>query len=281
MRLNVVATVFLFTVVGAGAIFPQEQSAISVQLRKAEYATFLQVGEELEYKVSYSFFSIGTIHFTILGRETRNGRTVFKTRAVIESNPSLSWLKEVHIRFYGEMDDSIFSYYWIGEDSTKSAIDFHSLTFDYDGQKVLYKKGNVLSSGDRKDTQVDTIPLHGPGQDGLSLFFYARDNAREMKEVNVSTFIENKEAKAFINFQNKIEDVDIDAVDYPIETVFLDGKADFVGVAGMTGGFRGWFSNDVARIPILARLNVWLGSIKVQLSAWKRPGWQPPRFVKK
>jgi hypothetical protein len=245
----------------------------------SDQSTFLQVGEELEYAVSYSFFSIGTISFKILEKGTRNGRTIFKAKAIIESNPSLSWLKEVHIRFYGEIDDSIFSQYWMSKDSSSSGIDYHSLTFDYDDSKLVYEKGNIFPSGERKILKRDSIRIDGPGQDGLSLFFYAREHARQKMEVTVPTYIENKEANAHINFQDRIEDVEIDAVRYPVETVFLDGRADFVGVVGMTGGFRGWFSNDRARIPIVARLNVWIGSIKVELKSWKRSGWQPPQFV--
>lgn len=240
--------------------------------------TFVQVGEELEYAVSYSFFSIGTVSFRILDKGVRNGRSIFKATAVIESNPSLNWLKEVHIRFYGEIDDSVFSHYWVSRDSSASSIDYHTLTFDYADSEMVYQRGYIYPSGEQKVERLDTIHVTHPGQDGLSLFFYAREHAREKKEETVPVFIDDKEKNAHINFQDKIEDADIDAVDYPVETVFLDGRADFEGVVGMTGGFRGWFSNDVARIPILARLNVWIGSIKVQLKSWKRPGWQPPRY---
>ncbi|HEY6952622.1 MAG TPA: DUF3108 domain-containing protein, partial [Bacteroidota bacterium] len=210
----------------------------------------------------------------------REGRSIFKTRAIIESNPSLNWLKEVHIRFYGEVDDSIFSQYWISEDSSKSGIDYHSLTFHYGDSILVYEKGQNSQAGVHKVIEQDTLRVNGPKQDGLSLFFYARQYARHKEEVKVPVIIENKESIATINFQDKVEDADLDAVDYPVETVFLDGRADFVGVVGMTGGFRGWFSNDDARIPIVARLNVWLGSIKVQLKSWKRSGWQPPRYKK-
>lgn len=242
---------------------------------------FLRVGEELEYNVSYSFFNIGTVYFKILGSEIRNGRSVFKAKAVIESNPSINWLKEVHIRFYGEMDDSVFSWYWISEDSSKSGIEFHSLTFAYDDSLLVYRKGHTSVAGDRTVIQVDSIRIHGREQDGLSLFYNARKNVRQKKEMVIPTVIDNKEEKTYIDFQNKREDVEIDAVDYPVETVFFDGKADFVGVAGLTGGFRGWFSNDDARIPIIARLSVWLGSIKVELKRWNRPGWVPPRYVER
>ena len=244
----------------------------------ASRASCLQVGEELEYQVSYSFFNIGTIHFKILDREERNRNVVYKAKTVIESNPSLRWLKEVHIRFYGEMDDSMFSYYWIGEDSSSSGVNYNSLRFDYDRGLLVYQKGKVGPSGERRSTRVDSIQIKSRGQDGQSLFFYARENARERRQMNIPTFIENKEVTTNINFHNKIEEVEIDAVDYSVETVFLDGRADFVGVAGLTGGFRGWFSNDGARIPILARMGVWLGSIKVELKSWNRNGWQPPRY---
>jgi hypothetical protein len=99
--------------------------------------------------------------------------------------------------------------------------------------------------------------------------------------VNVPTFIENKKVNTFINFKNSVTDVNIDAVDYPVEVVEFDGKADYVGVFGLTGGFSGQFSNDDARIPIVARMNVILGSIKVELKSWKREGWHPPKFVER
>ena len=268
----------IFVLPGVGGSGSEPGVVRTQQQLPSTESTFLQVGEELEYAVSYSFFSIGTIKFKILDKGVRDGRTFFKATAIIESNPSLNWLKEVHIRFYGEIDDSIFSHYWISRDSSSAGIDYHSLTFNYNDSELVYEKGSIVPSGERKVLETDSIRVFGPGQDGLSLFFYARMHARQKLEVTVPTFIENKEANAFINFKDKIEETDLDAVDYPVETVFLDGRADFVGVAGMTGGFRGWFSNDSARIPIVARLSVWIGSIKVELKHWNRPGWQPPRY---
>ncbi len=264
----------------SGALLKKVRPAIParmLQIAPGE-GTCIQVGEELEYAVSYSFFSIGTVRFKILGKDVRNGRPIFKAQARIESNPSLSWLTEVHIRFYGEIDDSIFSHYWISEDSSKSGTDYHDLAFDYPEHRVIYRKGNVSPSGVSKTDEVDTVKVMGREQDGLSLFYYAREHVRQARHDTIPTFIDNKEKNTYIDFQNKIEDQDIDAVSYPVETVFFNGHADFVGVVGLTGGFRGWFSNDAARIPIVARLNVWLGSIKVELKSWNRPGWEPPRF---
>lgn len=242
-------------------------------------SAMLQVGEELEYKVSYSFFTIGTIRIQVKDKDQRNGRTVYKANAIIDSNPSLDWLVELHIRFATQMDEDVFSYSWVGDDSSKKEVNFRRFNFDYDRNRLLYERGKKLSTGERKVESADTIQVKEKCQDGFSLFFYAREHVLEKKQVNIPTFIENKQVSTFIDFLKERTDMDIDAVDYPVDVIKFEGKADYVGVFGMTGGFRGWFSNDDARIPIVARMNVILGSIKIQLTKWNRPRWQPPKYV--
>ncbi len=239
----------------------------------------LEVGEELEYKVSYSFFNIGTIKTQVLSKETRNGRTVYRTRALIESNPSLSWLVDLHIQFHSEMDGDVYSYYWLADDSSSKEINFRRFRFDYEINRAYLERGKRINGGDRKIESTDTVKITGQCQDGLSLFFYAREHVHGVSQDRIPTLIEDKEATTFINFTNRRTDADIDAVDYPVDVIEFDGKADYVGIFGLTGGFRGWFSNDEQQIPILARMNVILGSIKIQLARWNRPGWQPPKYV--
>ncbi len=242
-------------------------------------SAMLQIGEELEYKVSYSFFTIGTIRIQVKDKEQRNGRTVYKANAIIDSNPSLDWLVELHIRFATEMDEDVFSYSWVGDDSSKKEVNFRRFNFDYDQDRLFYEKGKKLATGERKVESTDTVKVKEKCQDGFSLFFYAREHSLEKRQVNIPTFIENKQVSTFIDFLKERTDMDIDAVDYPVDVIKFEGKADYVGVFGMTGGFRGWFSNDEARVPIVARMNVILGSIKIQLMKWNRPGWQPPKYV--
>jgi len=249
------------------------QPAPAVQSR------MLEVGEELEYKVSYSFFTIGTIRTQVLAKETRNGRTVYKTRALIESNPSLSWLVDLHIQFHSEMDGSVYSYYWLADDSTAKEINFRRFRFDYDTNRAFLERGKRLPGFDRRIESSDTVRITSHCQDGLSLYYYAREHVHDVNQDRIPTLIEDKQATTFINFTNRRTEAEIDAVDYPIDVVAFDGKADYVGIFGLTGGFRGWFSNDEQRIPILARMNVILGSIKIQLARWNRAGWQPPKYV--
>jgi hypothetical protein len=236
----------------------------------------LQVGEELEYSVHYSFFNIGTIRFKVTDKEERNGRTVYRAYAFMDSNPSLSWLKDLHVKFYSEIDQDAFSYGWVSEDSTSKKVTYRKMRFDYENKKMYFEWGEKLSSGEQKKGGDDTITTTSGCQDGLSLFYYARQHALESRKNRIPTFIDTNEVMTNINFGIENLSEEIDAVDYPVDVVKLDGRAEFVGVFGLTGEFEGVFSNDNAGIPITARLKVMLGSVRVELRKWKRGNWVPP-----
>jgi hypothetical protein len=237
----------------------------------------LQVGEELEYSVHYSFFNIGIIHFKVTNKEERNGRSIYHACAIMDSNPSLSWLVELHIRFYTEMDQDAFTYQWLSEDSTGKKVTYREMRFDYEMHKMYYEWGEKLRTGEYKKTGACTINITNHCEDGLSLFYYARTHAFENKQTKIPTFVDTNEVTTNINFGIEHLEEDIDGVNYPIDVMKLDGRADFVGVFGLTGGFEGVFSNDVAGIPITARMKVILGSVKVELRNWKRDNWIPPK----
>ena len=240
----------------------------------------LQVGEELEYSVHYSFFTIGTIKFRVISKEMKGGRPVYRAATIIDSNPSLGWLLSVNIRFYGLMDSTIYSHTWLSDDSTSDGVAFRSMVFDYAANNMYYTKGNRTTDGVTEVTDNDTIDVTGPSQDGMSLFFFAREHVRSTWTVDVPTYMDTTEASTRIRFSGERKPVEIPAVSYPVETMYLDGKADFVGVFGVTGDYEGWFSNDAARIPIMAKMKVLLGSVKIELEKWNRKGWNPPKYGK-
>jgi hypothetical protein len=261
-------------------VFSEDHSVVGEELRPAaefRRSTMMQVGEELEYKVTYSFFNLGTIRFRITDRYKKNGRPVYRAVAWIDSNPSLPFV-DLHIRFVSEIDEEMYSHSWVADDSTKDEIVSRVFSFDYENMRVLVENGRKKAGGNRVVERVDTFAISDRIQDGLSLFFYAREHVRQKKDVVVPTFIDKKQVNTNINFMNKITEEEVDAVEYPIEVVHFDGRMDYEGVFGLTGYFQGWFSNDEARIPIVARMKVLLGSVKIQLQKWNRSGWQPPRY---
>lgn len=275
------AVILLFFVIVAVVSFHKDSSANEEARVVAAFprtTTMLQVGEELEYKVSYSFFNLGTIRFKIMQKYEREGRTVYKALSLIDSNPSIPFV-DLHVKFISEIDQEMYSHSWIADDSSKSEIASRYFQFDYDQNKAYVENSRKKIGAARVVEKVDTFAITDKLQDGLSLFFYAREHVRQKKQVVVPTFIDNKQVNTNINFMNLRTEAEIDAVEYPVEVVEFDGQMDYEGVYGLTGYFQGWFSNDEARIPLVARMKVILGSVKVQLQKWNRTGWQPPQFV--
>ncbi|MCI0708448.1 MAG: DUF3108 domain-containing protein [Ignavibacteriae bacterium] len=238
--------------------------------------SLFRVGEELEYRVSYSFFTLGSIRIRIVDASERNGRVVYRAQAFIDSAPGLPFV-DLHVLFESEFDEEVYSYTWVSADSTKQQLSFLSYTFNYDSNWVVVEKSKQKFGGSREVEEIDTVKVPGKAQDGLSLFFYARKNLFRQGQVNVPTVIGNEAVTTTIAFLNKRESVEIDArEDKPIDVLEIQGKANYSGVFGMTGAFSGWFSNDSARVPIVARMRVLIGSIYIELVKWNRPGWEPP-----
>jgi hypothetical protein len=239
----------------------------------------LHVGEELEYSVSYSIFTLGSIRLRVIGVEERNGQPVYKAQALINSAPGLPFVN-LHVVFESAFDPEVFSYAWISRDSSKNEEMYLTYAFDYPNSRVVVEKSVRKKGTSRVVEKIDTVQLREKAQDGLSLFYFARKYLHQRAQVNVPTVIGTAVVNTFINYLNERTSVEIDAVDYPVDVIAFDGRADYTGIFGLTGGFQGWFSNDEARVPIVARMKVILGSIYIELVKWNRAGWQPPRYVK-
>lgn len=240
-------------------------------------AAVFYVGEELTYEVSYSIFTLGTIKIQVLDKGVKDGRTIYRTKAFIDSHTKIPFVN-LHFVFYSEDDSNFYSHYFSGSDTKDPAQTYYAdYDFRYDLERVFFQTGVRQTKTVQKKGE-DTLLT--PVQDGLSIFFYARGHVHQNHAVDVPTYVNEKQVNTHINFMNKKSTATIDAVNYPIRTIELDGHADYVGIFGMTGGFHGWFSDDAAAIPIMATMKVILGSVHIELVKWNRPGWDPPRALK-
>ncbi len=239
----------------------------------AENSMF-QIGEELQYNVSYSFFDIGLVKMQVLDTATKNGVKIFKVKAYLDSYSGLPFV-DLHQVFYSEMDGDAFAQLFISHTTAKpQEMPYFKYFFDYKKNKVTYQhgvepQGYTIRSGEESISEKQL--------DGLSLFYYARNNFRQTKKYSMPVFVGEKSFKTRFNFMNKLGSQEIDAVKYPVETIEFDGSSDFTGVYGLTGYFKGFFSNDEAGIPIVAKMKVILGSVHIELIKWTRAGWVPPR----
>ena len=228
--------------------------------------------EELTYNVRYAFFDLGQIRIRTVNKVEEAAPSAYLTRAFIDSYSTIPFV-DLHATFRSLVDSTVYSRGFEGKVKDDDYWDFARYTFEYDNNRIITEVGH-------KDTTIekrDTLTADSRYQDGLSLFFYARDRLFSAQRVNVPTIIKEEKVSTYIDFHQTRTSVEIDAVDYPVDVIELSGTANFVGLFGLTGDFEGWFSNDEARIPILAKMKVILGSVTIELMNWKRAGWAPPR----
>ncbi len=229
--------------------------------------------EELVYNVRYTFIDLGQVKIRVLHKVRTPEHVAYHAIANINSYKGVPFVDLAAI-YESDIDSSVYSHAFVGKSKEGKVWDFARYKFEYDRNRVLIDKG-------RRDTIIehrDTTEIDRHMQDGLSLFFYARDQLFSGKRMNIPCFVAEKRVNTYIDFsQHERKSVDLDAVDYPVDVIGFEGTAEFVGIYGLTGDFEGWFSNDEARIPIVAKMKVIIGSVTLELVSWKRPGWNPPR----
>ena len=238
----------------------------------------LIVGEELTYLVSYSFMKLGEVKLKVRDKKEINGKTYYSTIAYIDSYTGIPFVN-VHQTYESNVgappQGDYYSNFFRGVSKEEKPYTYTEYYFNYDDHNVRVKKGRFSPAKVWTDS-IGTIDKFY--QDGLSIFYYARDNCGQNKSVDVPCLVAEKKVYTKINFYKEVSDVSIDAVDYDIACTRLDGEMDFISIFGLTGHFEGWFTNDEAAIPVVAKMKVIIGNIKLELVNWKRKGWQPPKF---
>ncbi len=257
---------------GTGALVPPDSVAFDHGNPSPSNAVI--EGEELVYNVRYGFIDLGQVKIVTAGKIRGKGYTAYNAQATIQSYSGVPFVDLLAI-YETTMDSAGFSRHFEARTRENGGWEFARYLFQYDRNRVVMEVGSRDTVIERRDTlSLDTV-YH----DGLSLFFYAREQLYSGKMMNIPTFVREQKANTFIDFKKLHESVETNYIDYPVDVIGFDGTAGFVGVFGLTGDFEGWFSNDNARIPIKANMKVIIGSVTIELVSWKRPGWQPPRGV--
>lgn len=248
---------------------------VSIGLFSAQSQTkiIMQPGEELEYEVSFFNIKLGKIKIVTEQITDYRGNQVYRAKSYMESYSGIPF---VDLKaFYSSWIDTTISFSHRFEGSLKLDADrwaFQKILFNYDENLIYNEKYE-----DKVLIEKLTTPTTRKINDGLSLFFLARQYTNMKRSVKVPTLMDTKIGTTYLNFHGKKENVQIPAIKYPVKTIYFDGRADWEGVYGLSGKFEGWFSDDDARVPIRAKMNVYVGNVVIELIRWKRDGWTPPR----
>lgn len=237
----------------------------------------LFASEELTYEVSWWAFDLGTITMYIW-----HDSAGYLAVCHIDSYDGVPFA-DLHSIFRTIMDSNANSKAFTALDKEeKNKWNVTKYIYNEDKSLAIVKRGTVKDPTETMPVLIasDTLSIDRLTQDGLSLFYFARRHLRSKDTITVKAIVTEKVGSATINFYGKETVTDIDAVDYPVSVIEFDGKANFKGIFGLTGEFKGWFSNDDAHVPIKAKVGVILGSVTMELISWKRTGWVPPRKIK-
>jgi hypothetical protein len=259
LKLLVIAFLFMFT--------------LSAQANSQSKLKVFFPGEEIEYEVTFMGIKLGNITITSIEEVDFSGKKVYSAKAEMKSNPGIPFVS-LHALFETLMEKNLtHSHQFKG--STKHGDNVWTTEkFDmkYPEKHIVYELWK-----DNKLDKTNKIEFDKKVNDGCSLFFFARQYTDLGRTVRVPTLINAALSYTNLNFHGRAEKTDIKAVKYPIKTLFFDGRADWEGVYGLKGYFKGWFSDDDARVPIKAEMNVYVGNVDIELVRWKRGNWQPPK----
>ncbi len=230
-------------------------------------------GEELVYRVSYLSITLGTIRCVVEPYAVVNGVKNAKVKIYIDSHPNIPFVS-MHSIYESWMEEGAT---YSNKFNANTKIDddtweFDQYIIDYSARKLSiekYRHKNMVESS--------SFDISKRYNDGSSILYAARALLYSKKSYRLPTVIMSDTVSTIINFQAKKSSVEIDAVPYPIRTVYLNGDANWTGVYGLSGRFEGWFSDDDARIPIRAKMKLYVGSALIELQSWKRGTWQPPK----
>lgn len=113
---------------------------------------------------------------------------------------------------------------------------------------------------DRIEYVEKDLPLNS--QDGTSILYFSRGMMANKLSGKVTTIIKEEFSTTDINIKDTKKEVlnDVNQNFY-----YLEAKANYSGVAGMTGDAFGYFSMDGNYVPSVGKLKIIVGSVHVEL----------------
>ena len=232
-----------------------------------------QKGEELVYEVEWEFVYLGIVTLSNFGKELINGKESNHIQVVIESNPLLFWLDHQSV-YNTYITDSLKVMRFVSDENIDDTAYNAQYDFDYLNNNI---KLTLFDKENPQNTRVKNINLKPNLFDGISLIQFARVNSLMKKKDTVATFIEHKSGDVVFDFSLSKHITESDAFPEGINTVYFNGELFVTGIAGITGPFETWYSNDNSRVPIVAYMEVFIGQVEIELVKWKN--WSPKRLI--
>src|SRR5579883_1073830 len=176
-------TAIIFIGITMFPLSPRTAGASSLPLGEIEIPDspgVFQAGEEIEYDVTFLSIRLGRIIMKIDSMTVDNGRNVWVTHAFIDSREGIPFVS-LHTVFESHVDEGGYSRYFIAsEKDADEKWKYSKYLFDYPNQRITIEDGK-----EGKVWRTLSYPAPTKYNEGLSLFYYARNNAMYKKYVSV------------------------------------------------------------------------------------------------
>lgn len=228
-----------------------------------------RIGEELIYKVKWSFIRLGTINVRIADTTRINNQQVYKIEMNIDSSP-LIFFVNIHNYYETYIDENYRLHLHVANErmDNKPFRSRHEFNYSDSTYKLI-----MTDKKDSTQTINKIMPFKTNMYDGISLAFFARGNVHKKHVDTLCTFVMDTVGLVDVELMGKADAIGIDAIPQKVPSYFVKGMIHVKGLAGLTGPYRGWFSADDRRVPLKAELKVFIGNVKVELEDWKN--WRP------
>jgi hypothetical protein len=218
--------------------------------------THFKVGERLTYGLSWGVIAAGTAVLEVAERQSLSGRSVVKLIHTARSNEFVSVFYPVNNRVESLMDEEAAYPHQLlfkrREGKRKNDIE---VLFDQAAHKATVTK----------DGNTETMEVPPDVQDTLSVIYFFR--TLRAVDVGASTIIHvNHDRK---NYRLELRVEGMERLKGPLgefDTVRILAIMPFRGLFLNEGNIRIWVTNDAARVPVLMKAKVVIGSVTATLT---------------
>lgn len=231
--------------------------SVAVISSNVKYNYRIYPNERQDYEVTYGFITLGWLKIRVTEKLEINGRNAYRVIFYVNSNPKYAFLVELNHIYESFIDTETLA-------AVKSRLytpgdPYLVRTYYFEYDKNLFKTYNIADDGRFEYRQKD---LPTSAQDGTSILYYTR-GLLSNKTGGTTPVVINEEYKlADINYLNQTESMEYKGKN--VDAIKIYAKANFSGIAGMTGDAWGWFSPDKDLVPIVGKLKIFLGSIAIE-----------------
>ena len=217
-----------------------------------------QVGKRYIYKTKWGPFRLGTITIEYEDTTTVNGKECIPVSYKTVSNPYIPIINmdSIYRSYFDIVTGRLVFVETIVKDTWSNYTYFCILDHD---EGILTQQ--FVDEQGRLDVIYSSLPADLV--DGTSLLEKTRILVHNRVSSWIPTLINPDIVWTYIKFEDRKESLKV--MREKTASFVVTGSANYSGIAGLTGSFKGWFTTDESSIPLKASFKIFIGSVKIEL----------------